>query len=105
MSTESKPNVKQQRRQPLPPATGYAPLVILPTTTPPETVKDVRAAGYVPVLTDDPEGVRLVIGHSEISGSDMLMAAMHGLVTGGYTPPKEHFVKELYARMQRREGA
>lgn len=86
-------------------ASGYAPLLILPTNTPPETVKDIRAAGYVPVLTDEPDKVKIIMSHSEVSGGDMLMAAMHGLVTGGYTPPKENFVKELYARMQKREGA
>lgn len=90
-------------------ASGYAPLLILPTDTPTGTVDDVRAAGYVPVLTDEPDKVKLVLAGSEISGSDMLMAAMHGLNSytgfGDLDKPKTQFLLELHRRLLKREGA
>jgi len=83
----------------------YAPLVILPTTTPAENLAEIKAAGYVVVMCDQPEKVIVKLPQANSEGGDMLMAALHGIVNGGYTPPYEKFVKELHARMLKREGA
>lgn len=86
-------------------AQGYAPLVVLPTVTAPETVQDVRSAGYVPILCDEPEKVKLVMGQGEVGGSDLLMSAMYGISGTVSERERSKMVEELYRRMLKREGA
>lgn len=80
------------------------PLIVLPANTSLETLKEVRSAGYVPILTDSPDKVVVILAGSKVSGDDMLMAALHGVVTAGYTTPMEKFSRELYARMVKNEN-
>lgn len=89
----------------LPPARGYAPLLILPTATPDIILKDVRAAGYVPILTNEPDKVKLLMGHSEFTSGDMLMSALYGISGDSSAEERSRMVKELYRRMLKREGA
>ena len=86
-------------------ATYYAPVIVLPTTTPPENLPALKAAGYVVVLCDQPEKVIVKMPHGNLEGGDMLMAALHGIVNCGYSSAFEKFVRELHARMLKREGA
>ena len=57
------------------------------------------------MLCDSPEKVVLKMPQGNLEGGDMLMAALHGIVSGGYSAPFEKFVRELHARMLKREGA
>jgi hypothetical protein len=79
-------------------------LVIVPTNTPAGTLQDLRKAGYIPILSDDPDKIRLVVPSSAILSGDLLMSAMHGVVTSGSSIPMERFAKELLRRMVERES-
>lgn len=81
-----------------------APLIVLPIDTDESTLIRVRDAGYVAVLSDDPDKVKVVLGSSDISGSDILMSALHGIVKSGYSAPKEKFAEELYSRLITKES-
>ena len=67
------------------PSTSYAPLIVLPTTTTPENLAEIRKAGYVAVLSDNPEKVVVVMPHTRMAGNDLLMSAMHGLCSSVYS--------------------
>lgn len=85
---------------------GCAPLVALPKDTDSETVAAVREAGYVPILTDDPDKLRIILPSAAVvAANDLLMSAMHGLGKGGYTTPQVKFFEELWKRMMEREAA
>ncbi len=76
----------------------------MPLDTPESSLAELRAAGFVPVRTDSPESVKIVAMGFEVQSSDMLMAAMHGVVNGGCIAPMEEFSRELFDRMKRRES-
>ena len=79
-------------------------VLVVPLDMPDSSLAELRAAGFVPVKTDKPEAVKIVAMGFEVQSSDMLMAAMHGVVNGGYTAPMERFTRELFDRMKRRES-
>lgn len=98
MKTQSK-----SKKAALAASSGSQPLVVLPIGTDEKTLSLVRKAGYVPILTDAPDKVKVILpGASIASESDLLMAAMYGL-TGAYDRDMAVFVKELYRRMKARE--
>ena len=103
MANKSKANLKAQKASSS--ATCYAPLVVLPTSTTPEQLAELRAAGYVPVCCDNPEKVIVVLPQTRLAGDDLLMAALHGLESDGCTAPKQRFVTQLYQRLLKNEGA
>jgi len=96
---KTKTHTKLEGRRLLPEARCYAPLVVLPTSTTPEQLEQIRAAGYVTVCSDDPSKVVVVLPQTRIAGDDMLMAALYGLESDGCTSPKQKFVSELYRRL------
>ena len=55
-------------------------LVVVPLDTAPESLAEMRAAGYVPIMTDSPEKVKVLMPGNHVVGGDLLMAAMAGLM-------------------------
>lgn len=104
-----KPSAKPQSQGSLQPD-GYAPILVMPLNTAPETVAEARAHGYLPVLTDDPAKVVTIfpITGTRVAGA-MLMAALHGLCSrqgyGDTDALKAAFVSELNRRLLKQEGA
>ena len=98
---------KKRNVQPgLAPATCYAPLLVLPTTTTPENLAEIRKAGYVAVLSDNPEKVVVVMPHTRMAGNDLLMSAMHGLCDSSLSnTERSKMVTELHRRLLKSEGA
>jgi len=82
------------------------PLVALPTDTDPETIRAIKAAGYIPVITDAPEKVRIIVADQACESGDMLMAALHGLTCSKFNDePRSAFVFELQRRLKSRDPA
>jgi hypothetical protein len=80
------------------------PLLVVPSTTGQEVLKQIHQAGYLPLPCDHPDAIRLLSSHSPISGDDLLMSAMHGVVScGQFDNHMEVFAKELYRRMRENE--
>lgn len=80
------------------------PLVVLPTTTDTETLRAVSSAGYVAVLCDDPDKVKVILAGSDVSGSDLLMSALHGVCSESFSSDcRGKMVTELFRRMKARE--
>jgi hypothetical protein len=77
------------------------PIIVLPPDTSEKSLREVRKAGYVAILSS-PEKVKIVLPSFELSGSDLLMSAMKGLA-GSYDSNKAAFFAELFKRMQKRE--
>lgn len=80
-----------------------APLLLLPTSTSPEVLQAVRDAGYVPIPTDEPDKVKLVLGCSAIGHNDFLMSALYGISGGTSTVERSKMVEELYRRLLKAE--
>lgn len=87
------------------PITKPVPLVVLPLATDAATLRNVRAAGYCPILTDSPDSVRVILPGNDVSGSDMLMSALHGLCGLCSDEGRSDFAKELFHRMKTKEIA
>lgn len=79
-------------------------IITLPTGTDEATIAELRACGYIPVVTDKPDLVRIVVAGSQVQANDMLMAALHGLNQSTQQHPRSEFTRELYYRLQQREG-
>jgi hypothetical protein len=82
------------------------PVIILPSKTSAVTVKRLEKAGYVPILSDDPDKVVIVTASQRITGDDMLMSAMAALTQNHGSYGNEYrsaFVKELWAKMLKKE--
>jgi hypothetical protein len=78
------------------------PIVVLPVTTTQEQVDEIRAAGYLPIVTLAPQQVRVIL--PEDGGSDLLMAALHGLCKSAHsTTERADMVTEFYRRLLARE--
>ena len=92
----------------LAPSNGYAPILVMPLNTAPETVAEARGCGYLPVLADDPTKVMLVLPmqQTRISG-DVMMAAMTALTCERFhlSDAQSSFVMELQKRLLKHEGA
>jgi len=85
------------------PAATCSAFLVLPTDTPADCIAELRAAGYISVITDNPGGVRLIAAESAIGTSDMVMAALRALAMEGATNERKTFVQELYRRLLGRE--
>jgi|ERR1017187_6819811 hypothetical protein len=96
---------KRNVQRGLAPATCYAPLLVLPTTTTPENLVEIRNAGYVAVLCDSPEKVVVVMPQTRMAGDDLLMSALHGLAGTCSTAERSKMVEELHRRLLKTEGA
>ena len=85
-------------------------LLVLPLDTPAKTVAEFRAAGFMVIQTDNPDGVRFITPSANITGGDLFMAAMHGLTFtpqyGGDTADKMRsmMVQELHRRLKVNEA-
>ncbi len=78
------------------------PILILPRNVSGPSIIEARNAGYLVIVSDEPDKIKLVTGHSEVSGGDLLMAAMAG-VRDNSLNAKSVFVNELYDRLRARE--
>lgn len=78
-------------------------VIILPIGTDPECVSELRHAGYVPVLTDNPSMVRLMSAEASIPASDVI-AALKALSMTGAMSERQMFVSELFKRMTLNES-
>lgn len=58
------------------------------------------SAGIIVVEVEDPGAVKLVKAHAEVSGGDMMMAAMKAINEHGCESVKGAFVKHLMARIE-----
>ena len=79
------------------------PIIVVPIATSAGSLADLRKAGYVPLLCDDPSKVALVTAGGNISGSDMLVAAMQAMTFKDSMDADEiraTFMRELYRRMK-----
>jgi len=82
----------------------------VPLDTPETSLAELRAAGFIPVQTDNPEAVRMVTPGAQIVGGDLMMSIMHGLCTTphcGLSEAREMrsaMVTELHRRMLVREA-
>lgn len=88
---------------------GQAPafqLVVVPLDTASESLAQMRAAGYVPIITDSPEGVKVLMSGNAIIGDDLLMSALHGLMSAHTQTAllmKSKAMEELHRRLKARE--
>lgn len=99
---KTKPNTKKPA---LAAPLGSQPLVVLPINTDEKTLLMVRQAGYVPILSDSPDKVKVILPSESIAGaSDLLMSALHGLCELTDASGRSYFAKELHRRMKLREG-
>jgi len=78
------------------------PVIVVPIATSAGTLADLRKAGYVPVLCDFPEKVRLVTVGSLIDGNDVLMSAMHALTEANSTSSGESVRSDMVLELSRR---
>jgi len=61
---------------------GYAPVLVMPLNTAPETVAEARGCGYLPVLADDPTKVVLILpGREARMSGDVMLSAMTALAS------------------------
>lgn len=81
-----------------------SPIVAVPTDVHQTTLAELRAAGYVPIRTDNPDGVRLILAGSQVQSSDLLMSALHGMCRDP-RDSKAAMVKELFRRLREREDS
>jgi hypothetical protein len=60
------------------------PIIVLPTTTSKATVTSAERAGYLPIVTDTPDAVRVIVSQSKQlwTGDDVMLAAMDALADG-----------------------
>lgn len=81
-----------------------APLVIIPPDTDAATIAAMRKAGYIPILTNDTNSVKLI---TQSNIGNLLMSALHGLCIGE-TPfgdaSRTAFTRELNRRLRVTEG-
>ena len=86
---------------------GYAPVLVMPLNTAPETVAEARGCGYLPVLADDPTKVVLIIqGREARFSGDVMMAAMTALTCERFhlSDAQIRFVTEFQKRLLKHEG-
>ncbi|SRR5216683_5841736 len=106
MKKKTKAKPKPEGDGALAPADGYAPILVMPPDTAPETVAEARGHGYLPVLADDPRKVVLVFPTHEtrISG-DVMLSAMTALASGRYhlSDAQSAFVVEFQRRLLKHE--
>ncbi len=78
------------------------PIIVVPVATSAGTLSDLRKAGYVPLLCDDPQKVALITGGGRVTGDDLLMSAMHALQSGRMNGDefRSDMVRELWRRMK-----
>ena len=76
------------------------PILILPLSTSADSVAEARACGYLPVLTDEPDKVRVLMREESADRHDMLMAAFAGMASAGGS---NAFFHELHRRVKLKE--
>ena len=70
------------------PPPAVRPIIVVPTCTPYSSLDEARAAGYVPVLCDTPEAVRVIMPAEHLASPDLCMAALHAVVNAELTHPE-----------------
>jgi len=107
MSTEKR-NGKTKGSARLAPVSGYAPVLVMPLNTAPETVAEARGCGYLPVLADDPNKVVLILpGREGRMSGDVMLSAMTALASDRFhlSDAQCAFVREFQRRLLKHEGA
>lgn len=81
------------------------PIVTLPVDIDTATIVMVREAGYLPILTEHPDKVRVIHASCDIVAGDMLMSAMMALSqVSSSSCGRDMFVQELWRRIKAKEG-
>lgn len=80
------------------------PIVIVPPTTKPAVLAELRKGGWIPLPTDKPVTTAIATMQFLESG-DVLMSAMEAIQSCGYETPKVHFFKYIHERMKKNEAA
>lgn len=75
------------------------PILIVPRETPAATVRELKAGGYLVIITDEPDKVKLVLPSSIRGNNHMLMSALHGLTKGSDSQSMNLFTRELHRRL------
>jgi hypothetical protein len=75
------------------------PILVLPTGTDKQIVAAAKSAGYLPIVTNHPERIKVILPGGEFLGGDLLMAALEGLANSS----RDHFFREFHRRMKSRE--
>lgn len=106
--SKSKPKSKTPSALAVDRAAPCSQLVVVPLDTTSGSLAEMRSAGYVPIMTDHPEKVRMLMPDKDIVGGDLLMAAMHGLMSeGDHSQTALYMVSkamtELHRRLKERE--
>lgn len=65
-----------------------------------EEKKSAQDGGYIVIITDEPENVRIVTPISTMDGLDIMSAAIIGLSKESLDYGKQAFVKELARQIQ-----
>jgi hypothetical protein len=78
------------------------PIIVVPVATSAGTLSDLRKAGYVPLLCDEPEKVLIVMAGGRISGDDLLMSALHAMTKATNTSNGESVRSEMVMELHRR---
>lgn len=79
-------------------------VIVLPRDIDQATIAGVVKAGYLPILTDYPESVKVIMPGSEVISNDLTMSALHAIDKTAVSDCKTYFVKELHARLVAREA-
>lgn len=83
---------------------GPKQVIVVPHTIGEESLAELREAGFIPIRTANPDGVKIVMPSSEVISSDLLMAAMHGLCSSATSSAERSlFTNELHRRLKFRE--
>lgn len=78
------------------------PIIVVPVATSAGTLSDLRKAGYVPLLCDEPGKVALITGGGRICGDDLLMSAMHAITKASNVSSGESVRSEMVMELHRR---
>lgn len=81
------------------------PILIVPSETPPATVKKLEVGGYLVIATDEFNKVKLVAPTNFVGKNNLLMSALHGLTKGNDTTSMNIFTREIHRRLLEQEVA
>lgn len=81
------------------------PILVLPANATKQVCAQARAAGYLVILTDKPEAVRVVGMETLVSSGDLVMSLLEGICGASSYTERTKFALELHRRMKLRESA
>lgn len=65
-----------------------------------EEKKSIEEGGYIVIVTDEPEKIKVLLPNSDIDGIDMLNAAIVGLGDSFSSDGRDKFFKELVKKVK-----